>query len=218
MLTLESLSIARGGTRLIDRLDVRVAPGEIVALTGPSGCGKTSLLRIVAGLDDPAGGRVLLDGRTPGELGWPAFRRAVVLLAQTPVLFPGTLRASLERPFRYRSATTPFVAESARTLLERLRIEPAALEREARTLSVGEQQRAALARALLVEPRVVLLDEPTSALDAENVEIVEGAVRDAASAGLAALVVTHDAAQSERWCDRTIDLARHAAGREPAGA
>lgn len=217
MLTIDGLTVARGGVPLLERVGLRLEPGRIVALTGPSGCGKTSLLRAIAGLDDAAAGRVLLDGSAPHEMGWPAFRRAVGLVSQTPVLLPGSLRTSLERPFRYASATSEFPVERARRLAERLGLGASALEQEARTLSVGEQQRAALVRALLVAPRALLLDEPTSALDAANVSLVEDLVRrEATDGGIGVLVVTHDAGQARRWCDETLDLA--AFTRERGGA
>jgi putative ABC transport system ATP-binding protein len=192
---------------LIEDLSVELAPGELVALTGPSGCGKTTLLNVVAGLRDAVGGEVRLLGRTPAEIGWPLWRRQVSLVPQTPVLFEGTVAANLARPFAYRTSRGSFPRERAVELLERLGLGDGRMEQEARSLSLGQQQRIGLLRSLLVEPAVLLLDEPTSALDESAAQAVEDLLREEArERGLAALVVTHLAGQVESLCARRIDL------------
>jgi putative ABC transport system ATP-binding protein len=181
-----------------------VAARERVALTGPSGAGKTLTLRAIAGLIDPDSGDLFLHGQRPSELGWPAWRRRVVYVAQRPVMFEGTVTDNLERAFRYRAARGSFGTERASELLRRLGLDDR-LEQAARSLSVGEQQRVALVRALLVDPDVLLLDEPTSALDPEATQNVEELLADGPD-GMAVVVVTHDATQAERLCDRCVAL------------
>lgn len=207
LLCLHGLTVASNGVRLLERLDLTVEAGEVVGLTGRSGCGKTTLLRAVAGLIDPVEGEVKLDGRRAEDLGWPAYRRRVVLVDQRPVLLDATVRANLDRPFRYNVAETGFPAERAAELLDRLELGSHRMLQDARSLSVGQQQRVCLIRALLVEPAVLLLDEPTSALDQESLSAVESLIREQAHGrGLACLIVTHDIVQIERWCDRRVDL------------
>lgn len=205
---MESVCVRAGTARLLSGLDFSVRPGRRVALRGPSGCGKTTLLRGLAGLIDLHGGAVSLDGRGPAEWGWPVWRRRVVLLAQKPVTLPGSVEANLRRPFAYHSAGgCVFPGSRARAMLGRLGVEAHRWGQEASSLSVGQQQRLALVRALLADPGVLLLDEPTSALDPEALQSVEDLLAERCEAGLACLVVTHDRAQIERWCHRHVDLA-----------
>lgn len=206
-LRVQGLAVTAGEQALVAGLSLDVRTGEIVALVGPSGSGKTTALRSIAGLIQPAAGTVHVAGRSGDEIGWPAFRRRVVLLDQRPVLLEGTVRQNLARPFAYRTARGVFPGERARDLLIRVGVEPERIDQEARSLSVGQQQRVCLVRALLVEPEVLLMDEPTSALDAASVRAVEGLIaQHAGEHGLACLAVTHDLGQVERWCSRAIDL------------
>jgi len=213
LLDLIGLSVSAGGRVLVSGVGITLENGGMVALCGPSGCGKTSLLRAVAGLDDLAGGQVLLNGSTPGEIGWPGFRRRVVLVDQRPVLLPGSVRDNLALPFTYAvSAGTPFPEGEARALLETFGVTGERFTQEARTLSQGQQQRVCLARAFLLKPEVLLLDEPTSALDPEAVSSVEGSlITETRRRGLSALIVTHDREQARRLCDRTVDLSDYGA-------
>jgi ABC-type iron transport system FetAB ATPase subunit len=207
MLQLIDIAVGAGEKTLLAGLGVDLAPGELLALRGPSGCGKTTLLRAINGLSDPLAGTVQLDGESPDGIGWPAYRRQVALVGQRPVLLEGSVLSNLERPFSYHSAGSVFPHERCLDLLQSLGFTAGHLKQEARSLSEGEQQRISLVRVLLIEPQVLLLDEPTSALDEKAVERVESLIRDETlKNGLAALVVTHDRSQADRWCDRTIDL------------
>ena len=213
LLSCRGLAVAPGERTLLAGLDLDLHPGELVGLRGPSGGGKTSLLRAICGLDNPSAGTVSLDGATPAETGWPCFRRRVALVAQEPLLPPGTVGAALARPFGFAACRdTGFDPARAYSVLAEIFDDPPVLETDAGTLSVGERQRVALARALLLDARVLLLDEPTSALDPKAAAQVEDAVRSRAAEGLAALIVSHDPVQAERWCDRVIDLTFHAEG------
>ena len=209
LLTVRDLSVAAGGQTLLAQINFELRAAELVALTGPSGLGKTTLLRALCGLDEPTSGMVELENQTPAQWGHPAFRRRVLLVDQRPILFDATLEANLRRPFEFRSAQTQFSRERAVELLERVGLNAERLTQNARSLSVGQQQRASLVRALLLEPSVFLFDEPTSALDGEAVAEVEALIREDLSArGAAGLVVTHSAQQAREWCDRQLDVAQ----------
>jgi ABC-type iron transport system FetAB ATPase subunit len=212
------VSVVVEARALLRDVSFRLRPGERIALRGPSGCGKTSLLRGLAGLEDLDGGRVTLGGQSPHQLGWPCWRRQVTLVSQEPVIFSGTIRANLARPFRYRSAAGPFPEQTAQAWLERLGLARRWSDADAAHLSVGERQRVALVRALAVKPAVLLLDEPTSALDESARLAAETLVRERCDqSGLAAVVVTHLESQALDWCDTLLDLRQHVAeGREHA--
>jgi putative ABC transport system ATP-binding protein len=201
-LAIEGLTVYVAERRLVEGLSLTVPAGQRVALSGPSGAGKTMVLRAIAGLMDATQGRVTLDGRTGDELGWPEWRRRVLWVAQQPVMLEGTVRDNLERAFSYRSARGRFDEEAAERLLEGIGL-PNSMDRRARMLSVGEKQRVALIRALLVKPDVLLLDEPTSALDADSLRAVEKLLTELS---IGALIVTHDATQAKRLCDNCVSL------------
>lgn len=208
LLEARALSITAAGKLLHSKLSFMLFPGELVAVTGPSGAGKTTLLRTVCGLQDPSAGSVLLEGRDAQDWGWPVFRRKVVLVSQKPTLLALTVEDNLRRPFAYKSAgQAAFPEPLARQLLDELGVGTGCWEQDAQTLSVGQQQRVSLIRALLLEPLVLCLDEPTSALDPESSVRVQSFIsRLAAERGLAALIVTHSPEQATHWCSRQIVL------------
>lgn len=207
LLALNGYAVAAGKRRLLEGLDLTLDPGQLLGIIGPSGCGKTTLLRAVAGLIDPAHGEVRFNGTPPGAEGWPNYRRHVVLLDQRPALLDATVEENLARPFTYRSARGGFPRSRAMDLLQRAGIDPGRLSQGARSLSVGQQQRVSLVRALLLDPAVLLLDEPTGALDEDSVAAVETLLREESQrTPFGALLVTHDKSLAARLCDPCIDL------------
>jgi ABC-type cobalamin/Fe3+-siderophores transport system ATPase subunit len=194
----QGLAIARGGRVVASGIDLRVPAGEVTALVGPSGAGKSSLLRCLVRLDEPASGRVLVDGRDASELDPCTLRRRVGLVTQAPVMLPGDVRANLAYGLR---SPAPLAEALAATGLG-----DDFLDREARELSGGEAARVAVARALVREPEALLLDEPTAALDAAAAAPIEQLVRDLAGRGLAVLIVTHDEAQAARVAGHAVRL------------
>ena len=195
------LAVARGGRTVAGPVDLRVAAGEVVALVGPSGAGKSSLLRALVRLDEPAGGEVLVDGVAAGELDPRELRRRVGLVAQQPVMLPGSVSENLAYGL---SETDP---EALAVALEASGLDRSFLDRPARELSGGEAARVAVARALVREPSALLLDEPTAALDADAAAGIADLVRTLARRGLGVLVVTHDEAWAGGAAGRTVRLA-----------
>lgn len=182
--------------------------GEVTAIVGPSGGGKSSLLRLINRLSDPTSGKVFLEGVDISRLDPLLLRRRVAMVPQKPFMFEGTVLSNLQRPFLYRHEPLPG-AESAEVLhsLELARLKPELTDRDSRTLSLGEQQRVSLARALITSPGVLLLDEPTSALDRPTADLLAAAVHDICrSQRLAVIMVTHDLRLAERIADYLLYL------------
>lgn len=216
MLAIDQLQVRADpfdGPALFDGLSLNVDRGQAVGVIGRSGWGKSTLLRSIAGLIDPIGGTIMLEGQTPGELGWPNFRRRVSLVPQRPVVWEGSVASNLERALSFRAVNARLDAERARQMLTALGLS-GVWDTSAVNLSEGERQRVCLVRTLLLQPDVLLLDEPTSALDSDSVDRVEALLlQSMREAGLGLLIATHDRAQAGRLCSQVIDLARY----EPRG-
>ncbi|EST21396.1 spermidine/putrescine ABC transporter ATP-binding protein [Streptomyces roseochromogenus subsp. oscitans DS 12.976] len=190
-----------GATVALDGLDLTVRPGEFLALLGPSGCGKTTALRMLAGFEHPDSGAVLVDGEDVTQV--PAHRRDAGMVFQSYSLFPH-LNAVDNVAFglRMRGARTAERRSRAAELLELVGLADKG-ERYPHQLSGGQQQRIALARALALRPRVLLLDEPLSALDAKvRLTLREEIRRLQQELGITTLFVTHDQEEALSVADR----------------
>lgn len=196
MLEMRALS-----TPLIGPVNLSLAAGESLAIEGPSGSGKSLLLRALADLD-PSEGEVLLEGRPRGDFPAPDWRRRVALVPAES----GWWAERVGAHFRAEPDPAP--------VLDRLGL-AGALGWEVARVSTGERARLALARALQMRPRVLLLDEPTAALDLVATEMVEALLAEEMAAGLALVLVTHDPGQAARLGARRH---RMAAGRLEAVA
>ena len=198
---LRDVSLMRAGKEVLRGLDASLPVGAS-CVAGPSGSGKSTLLRLLNRLADPESGRVLYRGddvrsRDPLEL-----RREVCLVPQLPALLEGTVADNL----RFAASCAKREPNIGR-LLELTGLDGSFADRDAAKLSVGEQQRAMLARALAVEPTVLLLDEPTSALDAEARDAVEATMRDLRERlEISTVLVTHDLEQARRMADWVVRM------------
>jgi len=201
-----------GGATLLDGVDLDVAPGEHVLLVGPSGAGKSTLLRAVAGLVAPTEGTIRLAGDLASDAGkvvTPPADRGVGFLFQGAALWPhlsvaGTLDFVLKR--RGRTASRAERKQRIAALLDAVDLSGYG-RRRAPSLSGGEAQRLSLARALAVDPKVLLLDEPLGPLDAPRREaLLDLFHRLTRERGLATIHVTHDPAEAGRIADRTLHM------------
>ena len=192
---------------LLDGISFAAGQGEITAIIGPSGGGKSALIRLINRLADPVSGTIRLGGEEIAVIDPLLLRRRVAMVPQKPFMFVGTVYANLQRPFDYRHQALPLSEKEIRTLLELVRLPDDMLERDARSLSVGEQQRVALARALVTHPEVLLLDEPTSALDRPTADRLASTLHDISRAQLLSVImVTHDLRLAEKIADHLIFL------------
>ncbi|MGH2956900.1 MAG: ABC transporter ATP-binding protein [Solirubrobacterales bacterium] len=198
---LESVTYSRGGDVVLSEIDMHLPVGAS-CVTGPSGSGKSTLLRLLNRLADPDTGRVLYEGVDVRERDPLALRREVSLVPQLPALLDGTVHDNIA--YGPRLAGRSF---DTRSCLELAGLDPDFESRDAAKLSVGEQQRVMLARALALDPRVLLLDEPTSALDERARDAVEATLRELhARTSISLVLVTHDAEQARRLAGYVVRI------------
>lgn len=205
-LSWQHLSASYGSHQVLRGCSLDVAGGELVALLGSSGCGKTTLLKIIAGLLPPTDGDVCFNGSSVLKL--PAERREVAMVFQKPLLFPFlNVLENVAFGLKMRKVPEPERTGRARQALRRVRLEGFESRRPAQ-LSGGQEQRAALARALVTEPKILLLDEPFSALDEQLRGEMRSFVRNLQQElAITTLFVTHDQQEAVTVADRIAFLA-----------
>ena len=196
-----------GNTAAVEGISLSILPGEVFTLLGPSGCGKSTTLRVVAGLEEPDAGEVLLDGRliasASRRFSLPPERRALGMVFQSYAIWPHmTVFENIAFPLQLRRVSRSVIHQKVEHVLDLVGLSGLG-GRGATELSGGQQQRVALARAIVYEPRLLLLDEPLSNLDAklrEHMRIELRALQQ--RLGIAVLFVTHDQAEAMVLSDR----------------
>jgi molybdopterin-binding protein len=174
--------------------DLSLPPGRIIVLIGDNGCGKTTLLKLLAGLLKPDGGTITYSDDAPP-----------LLVHQRPYLFAESVRANVGWPLKIRHLPRREVRTRVAAALKTVGLSH--LERRwAPFLSGGEKQRAAIARALVLSPTILLLDEPTSNIDASSVEVVESVLRRLSATGTTVIMSTHNLASAYRLADRILPM------------
>ncbi|HET7574212.1 MAG TPA: ATP-binding cassette domain-containing protein [Solirubrobacterales bacterium] len=198
---LRDVGLDRGGRAVLDGVSAEVPEGA-TAIVGPSGAGKSTLLRLLNRLADPDRGSIAYRGRPLSSYEPLALRREVSLVPQLPALLPGTVEANLA--YAARLAGQPAEPERALRLAG---LDPSFAGRDVSRLSVGEQQRAMLARALAQRPRALLLDEPTAALDHAARDAIEAALAELRrELGISIVLVSHDPEQARRLGEWVLRL------------
>jgi putrescine transport system ATP-binding protein len=201
LLRVEGLSKRFGGFAAVDHLSLDVYEGEFFALLGPSGCGKTTLLRMIAGFERPATGRILLDGVDLAPV--PPYRRPVNMMFQSYALFPHlNVESNVAFGLRQEGLSKLEIARRVADMLALVKLDTFG-RRKPHELSGGQRQRVALARSLAKRPRLLLLDEPMAALDKKlrgetRFELMELQRQ----LGLTFVIVTHDQSEAMTVADR----------------
>ena len=202
LLEVADLSL-RKGKEILKKVSFSLSKGEFLLILGPSGSGKSSLLRCLNRLETITGGTVSFEGQNALSMNVRELRRRIGMVFQTPALLPGSVRENLAVSARLRKQS--LTEEDAISLLQKVGLSIHTLDRPVDVLSIGEQQRVALAQTLTNHPQVLMLDEPTSALDPTAVTIIEELIQSInRDFNTAILWVTHDVAQAVRFNAQTM--------------
>lgn len=204
LLTVANLSLSKV-QEILKKISFALSRGDFLLILGPSGSGKSSLLRCLNRLETISSGTIFLEGQDTRSIDTVDLRRRIGMVFQTPALLPGTVRKNISLSSRLHKRA--FKDADGESLAQQVGLAMDFIDRPVETLSVGEQQRVALAQTLANHPQVLMLDEPTSALDPTAVLTIERLIQ-AINRDLktAILWVTHDVAQAVRFNARTLIL------------
>jgi len=202
-LSIKDVTKQFGEFKAVDNITLAVPHGTFVCLLGPSGCGKTTLLRMIAGLEEPSQGAILLDDRDITDV--PTHSRDFGMVFQSLALFPHlNVGDNIAYPLRIRGKSKDEQARRVDELLKLIHL-PGFAERPVSKLSGGQRQRVAIARALALSPKLFLLDEPMSALDAKLREAMQVELRQLQQQlGVTTIVVTHDQREAMTMADVVV--------------
>ena len=202
VVALHGVQVARAGSLVLEIPELAVDTGQVLAVIGPNGAGKSTLLRVMGLLESATAGSVRFQGERVSPADGLAVRRRMASVFQEPLLADTTVRDNVALGLRFRGVDAAGTTPRVDAWLTRLGIAPLA-SRQARTLSGGEAQRTALARALVLEPELLLLDEPFSALDQPTREaLLDDFVRILRQDRTTTVLVTHDRAEAMALGDR----------------
>jgi len=208
LLEVRSLSKSIGPVEILSKINLTVERGEILGLIGPTGSGKTTLLRLVNLLDEPSSGRILFKGREVSgrpEKEQLCARRKMAMVFQKPVMFKASVEENVSYGLRVRGSVDATVREKVEEALAAVGL--SGYEgRDANTLSGGETQRIALARALVLEPELLLLDEPTANLDPGSAASIDSLLQTLAKSRTAVILATHNMEQCRKLAGRVAVL------------
>ncbi len=205
LLEMHDISMKFEDRILFEGVSVEVKENDTIGITGPSGSGKSTLLRIAIDLLTPTTGHVKFMRRDIAEWDPKELRMNMVLVPQEASMFPATVRDNLEWALKIHGID--YDENTLIQVLEEVNLNKDYLDRVAGNLSGGEKQRIAIARALLLEPKLLLLDEPTSALDEESIHIVESSIESVIQERqIGVMIVTHDKKQAQRFTSRVVEI------------
>ncbi|SEK59791.1 putative spermidine/putrescine transport system ATP-binding protein [Roseovarius nanhaiticus] len=196
-----------GNITAVEDVNLTFKDGEMVCFLGPSGCGKTTLLRMIAGLEEPTSGSITMGGRDMTHV--PVHQREIGMVFQSFALFPHlTVGENITYSMRIRGHSRSEREDRARELLDMMHL-PGMADRRISQLSGGQRQRVAIARALALNPQVFLLDEPMSALDANLREAMQIELRKLQQElGITTVVVTHDQTEAMTMADTIVVMGK----------
>jgi D-methionine transport system ATP-binding protein len=193
---------------LLTDISVAIAEGSKTALIGATGSGKTTFLRLLNRLTDPSAGTITINGRNIQDISVQTLRRRVMLVPQEPSLLGMTVTEAIAYPLKLQNFTQSEIDTRSQKWLEKLQIDRKLLNRSELELSLGQRQWIAIARALMMEPEILLLDEPTSALDRGLSYLLLDTLTELTQLPqpVTVVMINHQLDLVQTWCDRLICL------------
>ena len=201
-LQLKNVEKSYGSIKALEDINLEVVGGKTITLIGVNGAGKTTLLRVIAGLEERDKGNILLDGK---DINGKKLRQIATLVFQKTVMFNRSVYGNLAYGFKTRGKKDLEIKEKIGQELLAVGLRNFE-KRKAKKTSGGEQQRIALARAFLLNPRILLLDEPTANLDPNNAIMIERAIASRKKEDEIIIMATHNLAQARRLADEIIHI------------
>jgi D-methionine transport system ATP-binding protein len=202
-----SLKGTLGGYYLLNDISFDVAQGDRIAIVGPSGAGKTSLLRLLNRLNEVSSGSIYFEGQEIRQIPVIQLRQHITLVPQESKLLGMTVREALTYPLKLRQMPQSTIQQRLSTWMELIHLPSDWLDRTEVQLSVGQRQLVAIARALMIQPKILLLDEPTSALDAGRGSHLLNLLDNLAETSqITILMVNHQLELAEQFCSKVLFL------------
>jgi D-methionine transport system ATP-binding protein len=199
-----SFTVSRGTAHLLENVNFSVRSGERLAIIGASGAGKSTLLRLLNRLQDPTSGEIFFEGQNSSRIPVQSLRREIVLVPQEPKLLEKTVREALSYPLVLQKRSPQEILDRLETWTSLLQIPADWLDRSELQLSLGQRQLIAIARGLMLQPKILLLDEPTSALDMGTATRLLEVLGDRGE--LTLIMINHQLEFVKTFCQRVIYL------------
>ncbi|MCC3470029.1 MAG: ATP-binding cassette domain-containing protein [Microcoleus sp. PH2017_40_RAT_O_B] len=191
---------------LLDNISFQVQKGSRVAIVGPSGAGKTTLLRLLNRLSSPTTGSIYLENTDYRQIGAIELRRQITLVMQESKLLGMSVREALAYPLKLRGVNSSEIGDRISGVIQQLHIPEEWLNRTELQLSTGQKQLVAIARAIVLEPKILLLDEPTSALDAGKAAYLVQVLQELSNSQTTILMVNHQLELAQEFATRVLYL------------
>jgi D-methionine transport system ATP-binding protein len=201
-----SLKTPIASSYLLDNISFQVEKGDRIAIVGPSGAGKTTLLRLLNRLSSPTSGSIYLENKEYRQIPAIALRKQITLILQESKLLGMSVRETLAYPLKLRGINSSEIVERISKVLEQLRIPEEWLIRTELQLSVGQKQLVAIARGIILQPKILLLDEPTSALDAGKAAHILQVLTALTNSNTTIIMVNHQLELAEQFATRVLYL------------
>ncbi len=201
-----SLKTPIASSYLLDNISFQVQKGDRIAIVGPSGAGKTTLLRLLNRLSSPTTGSIYLENTEYGQIPAIELRRQITLILQESKLLGMSVREALAYPLKLRGVTASNIAQRISGAIAQLHIPQELLDRTELQLSTGQKQLVAIARAIVLQPKILLLDEPTSALDAGKATYLVQVLQELSNSQTTILMVNHQLELAQEFATRVLYL------------